>query len=146
MGKKTGDYLKSSFFPNSEKEPILIQSPETSTYNCVAWVLGKMDAWYEPDLDYDWIAGLPMENDLATMQKFFEYFAFEGCEKPSLSDFSEEIIALFAKDGIFTHVAKRLENGRWTSKMGNSYDVEHSLTSISDGLYGEVVLYMRKII
>jgi hypothetical protein len=146
MGKKTADYLKSSFFPNSEKEPIKIDSPETSDYNCVAWILGKTNNWYEPDEEYDWIEGLPMSDDLNTMQAFFEHFGFQVCEKFDNFDSSIELIAIFAKEGIFTHVAKLLKNGNWTSKLGNSYDVEHGLESISNGLYGEVALYMQKIL
>ncbi len=53
-------------------------------------------------------------------------------------------IALFAKDNIPTHAARQLPNGLWTSKLGILEDVRHSLSAISGGIYGSVVVVMKR--
>jgi len=55
-----------------------------------------------------------------------------------------EKIAIFAQGGKPTHMARQLENGRWTSKMGQSEDIEHALRDLEGVLYGEVALFMGR--
>ena len=80
----------------------------------------------------------------------FEQQGFEGCETDAL-ELGTEKIALFADDGIFTHVARQLPNGRWTSKLGNDVDIEHDLEDLirrrspsPSYRYGEIVGFMRR--
>lgn len=54
-------------------------------------------------------------------------------------------IVLFSTDKIHcTHVARQLENGNWTSKLGVSHDVEHTLTAMEGGIYGDGVVFMKR--
>jgi hypothetical protein len=49
------------------------------------------------------------------------------------------------KDNCFTHVARQLYTGAWTSKIGEWEDIEHlTLEAVSGGLYGEPAIIMRK--
>ena len=43
-----------------------------------------------------------------------------------------------------THAAKQLPNGRWTSKLGRSQDVEHTLEGLEGSAYGRARLVMRR--
>jgi hypothetical protein len=55
-------------------------------------------------------------------------------------------IALFSIDNKeCSHVARQTDNGKWTSKLGVSYDVQHSLHSIEGGIYGKAVIFMKKL-
>ena len=56
-----------------------------------------------------------------------------------------EKIALYAFVGQFTHVARQLDDGRWTSKLGTLEDITHpSLDSLARGVYGNVHCLMRR--
>ena len=74
-------------------------------------------------------------------------FAGEGfslCDDDGL-DPGYEKIAIYALVGQFTHVARQLKDGRWTSKLGALEDITHpSLASLSEGIYGFVHCIMRR--
>ena len=60
-----------------------------------------------------------------------------------------EKVALYGVGNVFMHVARQLSNGRWTSKLGVSYDIEHELEALTSSAnvgggvqYGEVVAFM----
>ena len=60
-----------------------------------------------------------------------------------------EKIAIYADAfGDFTHAARQLRDGRWTSKLGDLDDIEHeSLEEVAgapDCDYGVVVRYMMR--
>lgn len=135
MGKRTSDYLTLSEFPNSIDEPFLITSQPDDKYNCVAWVLGITEVWYEPDEDYS----------IAGVVAFFERYGFKICTNAE-AEVGYEKIALFSQDKEeFMHVTKYLEENIWTSKLGFSHDVSHTLESMQGGLYGNVCVFMKKV-
>ena len=74
-------------------------------------------------------------------------FAGEGfsvCEDEVLEPAYEKI-AIYAFVGEFTHVARQLEDGRWTSKLGHLEVITHpSLANLSAGIYGSVHCTMRR--
>jgi hypothetical protein len=43
-----------------------------------------------------------------------------------------------------THAARQLDNGRWTSKLGELEDIEHSLRDLEGAAYGTVVQVMKR--
>jgi hypothetical protein len=43
-----------------------------------------------------------------------------------------------------THAARQLDNGFWTSKLGQHFDVTHTIFSMENGVYGNVAFFMRK--
>ena len=134
MGKREGDYLILDEFPNSAKAPFLITSLETDSYNCVAWALSESQVWYEPEEDYS----------LSGVIAFFESYNFEICSSADDEEGFEKI-ALYSEDGEeFTHVARLLVGKEWTSKLGFSYDVTHSLETLEGGFYGKAYIYMKR--
>ena len=74
-------------------------------------------------------------------------FAGEGfsfCDDDALEPGYEKI-AIYAFVGQFTHVARQLEDGGWTSKMGTMEDIAHPLLdSLARGYYGNVHCIMRR--
>ena len=56
-----------------------------------------------------------------------------------------EKVALFvSSNGIPTHAARQLPNGRWTSKLGLLEDIEHPLRSLEGSEYGTVSKVLRR--
>lgn len=74
-------------------------------------------------------------------------FAGEGfslCDSDELEPGYEKI-AIYAIAGLFTHVARQLNGGQWTSKVGSLEDITHlSPASMSEGIYGFVHCIMRR--
>jgi hypothetical protein len=55
-----------------------------------------------------------------------------------------EKVAIFASDDKWTHVARQLESGYWTSKLGQGVDIEHELDGLCGSKYGEIATIMSR--
>jgi len=56
-----------------------------------------------------------------------------------------EKIALYVnKHKQVTHAARQLSTGLWTSKLGQNYDISHTLEAIEGGLYGTVAMLLKR--
>ena len=101
------------------------------------------------------VVGLHVEDrywpDYATrsdsIESLIEAFAglgFQQCQDSSLESGYEKV-ALYEKQGVWKHAALQTPTGRWRSKMGEGPLIEHlSLESLSDGMYGNPTIYMRR--
>lgn len=126
-------------FNNYEKT-----SNETKVYNCVAWALKIEDDWIQHDYHDD---GEPDRDHF--VESYIEIFKGEGfaiCENGDLEDGFEKIVIYFVEaSNEFTHVARQLEDGNWTSKMGPFEDISHYSPEILSGpFYGKPHSYMRR--
>lgn len=46
---------------------------------------------------------------------------------------------------LYTHVARQLTDGKWTSKLGQLEDIVHStVDAIAGSDYGEVIQFMKR--
>ena len=58
-----------------------------------------------------------------------------------------EKVALFGSGFLYSHAARQLSTGKWTSKLGKAEDIEHdSPDDVAGGVYGEVVQFMKRAI
>ena len=117
-------------------------------YNCAAWALSRTDqqVWPWPDFPYVWPPGAPMEETLDAFKVAYELEGFQECADDSLEENIERIVIYVDADGVPTHVARQLLDGRWTSKLGDLRDIDHaSLEVIAGGLYGHPQLFMRRV-
>ncbi|HEX5105105.1 MAG TPA: hypothetical protein VFV87_14900, partial [Pirellulaceae bacterium] len=56
-----------------------------------------------------------------------------------------EKVALYQRGGEYTHAARQLPTGKWTSKLGKFVDIEHDATDdVGGGVYGEVFAYLKR--
>jgi hypothetical protein len=56
-----------------------------------------------------------------------------------------EKVALFSDGLYYTHAARQLASGKWTSKLGKAEDIEHDTPDdLAGGVYGDVVQVMRR--
>ena len=121
-------------------------------YNCAAYVVGDFNHWWQPpdpdgaDPKWYWPDGAPETGFVSSYVKAYELRGFELCGAEREEGF--ERIALYAnKDGLFTHVALQLSDGKWTSKLGNWEDIQHDNLEVLEGEYpafGFVIHFMRK--
>jgi hypothetical protein len=134
-------------FPGLAGSDYRVTSARDRDYNCIAWAVGDSHKWWWPGTDVEreyWPPGVPRER---TQDAFVAVFASLGCtvcegENPEAG---YEKIALFADvDGKPTHAARQLPNGRWSSKLGKSEDIEHGLHDLEGTLYGKVLLILKR--
>jgi hypothetical protein len=57
-----------------------------------------------------------------------------------------EKVALYAFNFLaYTHAARQIPNGKWTSKLGKMQDIEHDTPEdVAEGVYGEVARIMKR--
>ena len=134
-------------FPNTLLERVLITSPETWDYNCIAWAFGDDTRWYWPTdhPSFYWPPNIRRQHDLQSFVELYQLVSYQICADPSV-EIGLEKIAIFAfPNGEPTHAAKQLSSGRWSSKMGPWHDVEHTLNSLNNSAeYGNAVIIMSR--
>ncbi len=135
-------------FPGLAGGDYRVTSPPNPDYNCIAWAAGATGAWWWPGQDVQkeyWPAGVPRERTRDAFVAAFAVVGYALCDGDGLEPGYEKI-ALFADtEGRPTHAARQLvPSGRWTSKLGKREDIEHNLRDLEGGLYGSVVLIMKR--
>jgi hypothetical protein len=140
-------------FPKLFGDRYSLISGRTKRYNCIAWAAG--DAWWEASPDGYWPEGI--RND-GSVEAAIELFQSLGFTRTHLGDVGLEEgvvkVAIYGDAAGYTHAARQLPSGRWTSKIGKLQDIEHdsldALTSVisrigtgDDKAYGGVVQVMR---
>jgi hypothetical protein len=130
-------------FPALQEDDYSIESPQTHDYNCIAWAAGSDTEWWWPDEIYYWPDGLPLKEDVETFKLMFVQLGYSAC---SNADFEEgfEKVAIYAIGDNVKHAARQLTNGRWTSKLGASHDIEHSPEGLEGDFYGNVVSILSR--
>lgn len=135
-----------ALFPNLKAQGYRDTSNRGGGYNCIAWAAGKDDAWWEPIPGYYWPSDVPQMATLKTAVEAFKELGFKPCEGDGMEEGFEKIaIYAFTDVDEYTHAARQLPNGKWTSKMGLLEDIEHDTL---DGLvgveYGAVAQIMKR--
>ncbi|MDP2807880.1 MAG: hypothetical protein Q8O74_07075, partial [bacterium] len=112
-------------FPNINKEPFIITSPPTTSYNCIAWACSDNTKWYWPDKgNYCyWPSNITRTETIAAFIRLFESLGFTVCRDGKLEPEYIKIALYLDVNGIPTHVARQLSDGNWTSKLGTNYDI-----------------------
>lgn len=134
-------------FPGLIESGFSIMSPETSEYNCIAWAAGDTDAWWEPDafnLAY-WPSDAPREFTINGFIKAYETLGYIQCQNAEYEKGFEKIAIFVDSNGKPTHAARQLNSGKWTSKLGQIEDIEHSLEGLVGPQYGSVSVYMKRL-
>jgi len=130
---------KESAFPLLRRDLYIVTSPVDFAYNCIAHAAGCNNKhwWPVKAVGVDW----PINRFDETIDCFIEAFATQGykvCEKQdtTLESKTEKIALYVDMAGEPTHAARQLENGNWTSKLGEWEDIEHATL---ESLEGDVV-------
>ena len=74
--------------------------------------------------------------------QLFEQLGYEECISDELEHEFEKI-AVYARLGKGQHVARQLDDGLWTSKLGDLEDITHSLRGLEGTEYGKVEKIMK---
>lgn len=134
-----------AIFPNLRNTPYERTSPETLSYNCIAWVAGRVDRCWWPSLwpRYFWPSGI-LDSSLEGFVRVFQELGYESCENRDREPGYEKV-AIYAQGSLPSHMARQLPSGQWTSKCGDLEDITHNtLEGLEGSDYGFVVQIMRR--
>jgi len=134
-------------FPRLRNAGYRITSASDIQYNCIAWAAGDQDRWWWPDQNdqYYWPSTVSREETIAAFVQAYETVGFIRCSDDALEPGFEKV-ALYALEGEPKHAARQLNNGLWSSKLGGSVDIEHTLEGLVGPLYGVVVQLLKRSI
>jgi hypothetical protein len=126
-------------------------SRKTRKYNCIAWAVGRSDAWWEAGPDGRWPEGDPDDGTVESLLRLIERLGYARSEegRPITPEWEDGFVkvAIYADEAGWTHAARQLTGGGWTSKLGKLQDVEHeTLECLTGNQYGSVVHIMKKAI
>lgn len=129
-------------FPRLKKSTFRVCSPETPEYNCIGWAIGRSDLVVWP-IGMSWPPTCPCEETVDAFKDAFRILGYEPC-----SDGRHERgfnkIALYAHGNKPKHAARQISDGKWTSKVGRSFDIEHNLEDLEGEHYGKVVMFFHR--
>lgn len=132
-------------FPNLTPVNHRVTSPATAAYNCIAWAAHDTARWWQPGVY--WPEPIdPFDCGLEVLRRAFRLLGYEDCPDGTL-EAGYEKVALYGESALYTHAARQLPSGRWTSKLGACEDIEHDRPKdVADGVYGPVCGFMRRAV
>lgn len=135
-------------FPKMSADNHELTSNPTRMYNCIAWAAGENDRWWEPNLPMDagyyWPDDVPADFRPESLVAAFSAIGYAVCDDGTLVQNIEKI-ALYRGKGEWTHAARQLADGRWTSKLGPAHDISHDAPECVNGdEYGSVFCFMQR--
>jgi hypothetical protein len=139
------EMLPSPAFPNLGPGNHRVTSERATAYNCIAWAAGDNARWWWPVEvpDVHWPEGVPRVEDLASFAAAFATLGYEPCESNDPEP-GREKVAIYAVGGSPKHAARQLPDGWWTSKLGKSFDIAHTIEAVAGPTYGEPSLILSR--
>lgn len=130
-------------FPRLTKDNHEITSPKTIKYNCIAWAVSKTDRWWQPGVYWP-VESSRDDHGIGNLIAAFKSLGYEECDHGELETGVEKL-ALYGSGLMYTHAARQLPDGRWSSKLGQLEDIVHTtVEAIAGNDYGEVVQFMKR--
>ena len=134
-------------FPALHEHGYESTSPATIKYNCIAWAADDNTGWWEPDPFglFLWPPSVAREWTIDSIVAAFETLDYGCCEHGDLEQQQEKIAIYVHPSGEPTHVAWQMDDGRWSSKLGEGKDIIHTtLEGLVGELYGTAKTYMKR--
>ena len=132
-------------FPRLTNDNHCVKSPPTAGYNCIAWAAEDSEHWWQPGTY--WLPAEWPEDDcgLGALEQMFRSLGYENCDLDVSLEAGFLKVALYGSGYFYTHAARQLASGKWTSKLGKAEDIEHDTPGDrTGGLYGEVMQIMKR--
>jgi hypothetical protein len=137
-------------FPKLSTGNYEVRSKYTPKYNCIAFAADVYTIPWWPSKpivagnEYYWPEGVPREE---TIESFILAFATKRYEPCDNGDYEEgfDKTALYVNDKAKpTHMAKQIGPNVWGSKLGDAWDIHHTLESLESDVYGHVAQFLRR--
>jgi hypothetical protein len=130
--------------PRLADQGFMITSQATHDYNCVAWSLeSSTQFWWPVDLGgYFWPTDAA-DPSLPDFEQVYADLGYARCVHRDHEDGADQVAIYLDLSGTPRHVSRRLANGNWTSKLGDSEDIEHTdVNGVCCDTYGDTVIIL----
>ena len=99
-------------------------SPANVRYNCIAWAAEDTSRWWQPGIY--WPLEWPrIDCGIGALEALFRSLGYEDCDDASVEPEYMKVALYGAGGFVYTHAARQLPTGKWTSKLGKMQDIEH---------------------
>jgi hypothetical protein len=135
------------WFPSLSLSDYALTSPQDDKYNCVAWAAADTSHWWEdaPYAGYYWPPDAPAGYRITSLVGVFESLGYQICDGGDYEEGHEKVALYVDSIGDYTHVAKLLPDGWWSSKIGAFEDIKHRSLEVLEGPeYGRVHCIMKR--
>lgn len=96
-----------------------------------------------------WPSNAPREETIEAFVRAFATLGFVECADGALEQGVEKVAIyaeMIAGTPSPTHAARQLSDGRWTSKIGELEDIEHTTPeAVNCAVYGAPVRFLRRV-
>ncbi len=136
-----------ALFPDLQNLGYTITSPQTNTYNCIAWAAKDDTHWWQPDpfFQFYWPPSAPRIPTVEAYIVAYQSVGFQQCSDSENEDGFEKITIFTDRNGAPTHASREIpDRNTWTSKLGESYDIDHHSHALDGGFYGMPTVFMKK--
>lgn len=118
-------------------------SEPDESYNCIAWAFEDNRRFWWPSRRAYWPVAF---FGRTVKQAFDDWLLFDGWSITQDRSYSADYfkIALYEFNGTPTHAARLLPSNLWTSKLGRSLDLAHTLDELEGPSYGQVSAVYQK--
>ena len=103
------------FFPNLAASGYEITSEASSIYNCIAWAAGDTTDWWDLHPRAYWPPSVPRSWRVEALVQVFTERGYSICENTE-KETGYEKVAICARNGLWEHEARQLDDGRWTTR------------------------------
>jgi len=134
-------------FPGLRATPYRVTSQADPVYNCIAWAGGSDSDWWWPLEDGRktyWPLDARRELTLDAFRTAFMSLGYSVCDDDEFEPVHEKVAIFTDSAGRPTHAARQLPTGRWSSKLGQSEDIEHELHALEGAIYGAIALILKR--
>lgn len=134
-------------FPNLTPHNHRVIGPATARFNCIAWACGETHRWWQPGPLYYWpVSCDPEDGTVANLTAALATAGFAVCSDDAPEAGFEKIAVYSLGPGEYTHAARQLPSGKWSSKLGADALIEHDAPGdVAGGVYGGLCLFMRRV-
>jgi len=132
-------------FPRLQQSGFIEISPRDKTYNCIAFAVGRKDAWWQafPAPGYYWPPFVPNDESVDALTRLFETLGYAVCPDGKYESEYDKV-AIYATGSEYTHAALQVREDWWASKLGKSIDIQHRLDALEGGIYGQVARFLKR--
>ena len=134
-------------FPGLAAAGYQITSDPDPAYNCIAYAAGETDRWwtYLVGPGYYWPVDASRTPHIHGLVAVFTGLGYAICADAEL-EAGYQKVALYAKNGDWTHAALQLPDGAWSSKLGPDEDIRHPTPeALAGDSYGQIHCLMRRL-
>src|SRR6185295_11273197 len=111
---------------------------------CIAWAAEDTEHWWQPGVYWPLQPGA-QNYDIAVLVEVFRALGYTDCGGEASLERGFLKVALYGDALLYTHAARQLPTGKWTSKLGKAEDIEHETPDdVGGGIYGDILQIMKR--